>query len=312
MTSPRAAAPLVTVAIPLYESRRFLEIIAENIRNADYPNLEILVSDRHLADDTVEQLRGQFAGDQRLRFITAEDGLSWVDHYNTLLAAASGEYFLWMPHDDSYPPGYIGALVARLEGAPDSVLAFGYCDAEHPDGQHTIDSDLPPIVPGEVWSPRSALRLLFGWDLGVAMRGVFRRSAVADAGLWLPQTRGRAHADTCWLFGMALLGRFEFVPEARCLKRFYPTSTHAQWRPLPPIELTRVLTRYLRDLVPSPRERILGVSILWFGAVLNRGASIVNKVTRRNLISRFVTQRIVLRILRSRGGQPPVTDRPSS
>jgi len=167
-------------------------------------------------------------------------------------------------------------------------------------------------VPGEVWSARSALRLLFGWDLGVAMRGLFRRSAVLDAGLWVPQTRGRAHADTCWLFGMALLGRFEFVPEARCLKRFYPTSTHAQWRPLPPAELTRVLTRYLRDLVPSRRERFLGISILWFGAALNRGASLINKVTRRTVISRYTTQRMLLRILRGRRAQPPLTDHPSS
>lgn len=118
MTSARSAAPLLTVAIPLYKSRRFLEIISENIRNADYPNLEILVGDRHLADDTLEQLRARFPDDSRLRFLTAKDRLPWVEHYNALLAAASGQYFLWMPHDDSFPPGYIGALVDRLEAAP--------------------------------------------------------------------------------------------------------------------------------------------------------------------------------------------------
>ena len=48
-------------------SLRFLEIISENIRNADYPNLEILIGDRHLADDTVDQLRARFPNDARLR-----------------------------------------------------------------------------------------------------------------------------------------------------------------------------------------------------------------------------------------------------
>ncbi len=302
--STGSSAPLVTVAIPLYRSRRFLDVIVDNIRNADYPNLEILVGDRHLADDTADQLQARFPGDQRLRFLTATDELSWVEHYNALLAAASGQYFLWMPHDDSYPAGYIGALVARLEAAPDSVLAFGHCDSARLEGERTTSLGVPPISPGEVWSARSALRLLLGWDLGVAMRGLFRRSPVVDAGLWIRQTRGQAHADSSWLFGVALLGRFEFVPEARCLKRFYPTSTHAQWQPLPPAELARVLTNYLLDYVPSKRERILAVSILWVGASVNRGASLINKVTRVTLFSPGARRRLFRLLLRPRGRSP--------
>ncbi|MEO8541606.1 MAG: hypothetical protein ABI577_17830, partial [bacterium] len=84
--SAEPLAPLVSLAIPLYRSLRFLDVITENIRNADYPNLEILVGDRHLADDTIEQLRIRFVGDSRLRFITSRDEVSWVDHYNLLLA----------------------------------------------------------------------------------------------------------------------------------------------------------------------------------------------------------------------------------
>jgi hypothetical protein len=103
---------------------------------------------------------------------------------------------------------------------------------------------------------------------------------------------------------MALLGRFEFVAEARCLKRFYPTSTHARWRPLPPAELARVQTQYLLDLVPSRKERVAAIAILWFGAVVTRGASLINSVTRSTLISREEIQRLFLRLLspRRRGG----------
>ena len=39
------------------------------------------------------------------------DRLGWVEHYNLLLKAATGEYFLWMPHDDAYPGGFIQPLV---------------------------------------------------------------------------------------------------------------------------------------------------------------------------------------------------------
>ena len=46
------AHPLVSVGFPLYRSRRFLDNIVENLEAIDYPNLEMLVSDRHLHDDT--------------------------------------------------------------------------------------------------------------------------------------------------------------------------------------------------------------------------------------------------------------------
>lgn len=280
-----AAAPLVTLAIPLYRSLRFVDIITENIRNADYPNLEILVGDRHLADDAVEQLRLRFAEDPRLRFITARDEIGWVEHYNLLLAEGRGEYFLWMPHDDSYPPGYIGALVAKLEAAPDSILAFGWCDTVGADGAPRHVWPGPPFSPAGDWSPRVALRMFFGWNIGVGMRGVFRRSRVIDAQLWLPRTTAGAYADVLWLFGVALLGRFEFEPATRCLKRFYPGSTHTYWSAPRAGELPRMMGAYVDAFVASRRQRLATKAWLWTGAAANRAALLVNSLTRRTVIS---------------------------
>lgn len=277
--------PLVTLAIPLYRSRRFFDVIAGNIKNADYPNLEILIGDRHLADDTVQALRAEFAGDARLRFITATDEISWVEHYNLLLREGRGEYFLWMPHDDSYPPGYIGALVERLEAVPEAVLAFGWCDTRGPDGNPHKEWPAPPFSGNDDWSPRTAIRMFFGWNIGVAVRGVFRRAPVIEAGLVMPATSGGAYADVCWAFGMALFGRFEFVSETRCLKRFYPKSTHTYWDAPKRGELPRVMAGYLDAFVPSKRERVVAKVWLWIGAAANRAVLLVNAVTRRTLIS---------------------------
>jgi glycosyltransferase involved in cell wall biosynthesis len=290
--------PLVTLAIPLYRSARFLEIITENIRNAKYPNLEILVGDRHLADDTVDQLRARFSGDSRLRFITSRDEISWVEHYNLLLTEGRGEYFLWMPHDDSYPAGYIGALVDRLEAAPDAILAFGWCDTAGVDGKPYKLWPAPPFSPDDEWSPQTALRMFFGWNIGVAMRGVFRRQRVVDAQLWLPNTTGNAYADVCWLFGVALLGRFEFVPETRCLKRFYPESTHTGWKAPKARELPRLMAEYLDAYVPSRRRRVTAKTWLWVGALINRIVLVANTVTRRTAISEEALRGAFRRILR--------------
>ena len=127
--------------------------------------------------------------------------------------------------------------------------------------------------------------MFFGWNIGVAMRGVFRRSRVVESKLWLPQTTGNGYADVCWLFGVALLGRFEFEPNTRCLKRFYPGSTHTHWKAARAGELPGIMAKYLDAHVRSRRQRAAAKACLWIGATVNRVALLVNTVARRTLIT---------------------------
>lgn len=52
-----SAAPLVTAALPLYRSARFHANIAANLERLDDARFEIIVSDRHLDDDTLARWR---------------------------------------------------------------------------------------------------------------------------------------------------------------------------------------------------------------------------------------------------------------
>jgi GT2 family glycosyltransferase len=104
-------APLVSVGMPLYRSLRYLDVITRNIEAIDYANVEIILSDRHGYDDTLEKISTRFPGDNRLRFISATDKIGWVENYNVLLREALGEYFVFMSHDDFYPSGFIPKLV---------------------------------------------------------------------------------------------------------------------------------------------------------------------------------------------------------
>ena len=88
---PAGRTPLVSVAIPLYRSRPFVDVIARNIEAIDYPSTEILISDRHQEDDALDILAARFAGNRRIRILRARDRLDWVDHYNLLLTAATGD-----------------------------------------------------------------------------------------------------------------------------------------------------------------------------------------------------------------------------
>ncbi len=223
---------MVSVMVPLFRSKRFVERIIANLEAIDYPNVEIIISDRHSEDDAVDVLARYYKADSRVRFLIAHDRLNWVDHYNLLMRAASGTYVMWMPHDDSYPGEYISHLVSALERDPGAILAYGRLD--------TIAVDVCPI-PGrlrsalpvgsnEVWSVRVALRLLFFWNVWITFRGLIRREIVMQSRLFIRPTLDLVEADVYWVFALALKGRFCFVPECSCTKRFHTTSASAPWQ----------------------------------------------------------------------------------
>jgi GT2 family glycosyltransferase len=252
--------PLVSIGIPLCRSRRFVDRIIRNIEAIAYPNVEVIVSDRHSDDDAAGQVAARFAREPRVRTVRAADRLTWVEHYNRLLEDASGEYFMWMPHDDEFPAGYVPALVGALEAHPEAVLALGRIERVDLEGRpldarrerRTHASRLP-----RPWSPRVAPRLLVRRETEEPFRGVFRREAVRRAGLSIRQTPGDVAADTYWVFAMALLGPFRFVEGCFCGKAYYPASTHARWGPMrlgQILDGRRILRSYVADLVRDPHD----------------------------------------------------------
>jgi glycosyltransferase involved in cell wall biosynthesis len=224
-------APLVTIAIPLYRSRPFVQNITDNIDRLTYPNLEILVSDRHLADDAIEQLERRYTDDIRMRFLRQPDRANWVEHYNGLIDVARGRYFCWMPHDDTYDSGYIERLAAALEAREDAVLAFGTMRAESAGTPVPVGPFAPPpIAPGDPASVKTALRLLLTWELFVVVRGLTRRDFIRARNLTLPSVPDTVQADVCWAFSLALAAPILFVPGAMCTKRYRPDSASASWQ----------------------------------------------------------------------------------
>lgn len=257
--------PLVSVGIPLYRSRRFLDVIIENIDAIDYQNLEIIISDQHMADDTIALLKARYDADPRFQFLTGTLGLNWVENFNLLLRKASGKYFLWMAHDDSYPPDYIRQLVTALEQNPESVLAFGRVEEVSMDGFLPVFPFLPPPVSADqVWSLGSSLKMLTLWHLWIPVRGLIRRSVVEQSDLYIRQTYRNIRAGSYWLFAISLRGSLRYVPSCHCTKRFHRQSGGADWRfgPRQSLNACRVLRSYLKDFARSRREAMLAQSVV--------------------------------------------------
>ncbi len=217
--------PKVVIGLPVHNSERFLQETLESVAAQDHPNLEIVISDDASSDGTPDICHAYARRDARCRVERHAQRMGWIANYNSLLRHSTGDYFLWVPHDDVYDPAYVGTLVALLEARPDAVLAYATTLAidEHGSvlrrfaGHAALHRATTPLQRG--------LRYLW-WtenEKFIPFRGVVRSGAIRAVGGLEPGPWG-VYADDLWLFRLALLG--SFVHEARplCRKRYYRGS----------------------------------------------------------------------------------------
>ena len=248
-----ARRPEITIAIPLFRSSIFCRIIETNIRRIKWRNVEIIISDRHKHDNNIDTLKAIFSDDERILFLECDDNLDWVDHYNLLLKIAKGKYFMWMPHDDSFPIGYTEKLIKSLELHPHHWSAFGKLFCVNKRSKKKYLYSLPPFLKPKKdhHNPLTMISWLQFWNLGIPMRGVFRTDKIRNAGLFIYKTHHlNEFADSYWVFGVGLCGRINYCDEVFSVKRLHNRSAHSNWdqNNFSSFNGPRILKEYVRNV----------------------------------------------------------------
>jgi glycosyltransferase involved in cell wall biosynthesis len=101
--------PLITIAIPTFNRAALLKGCIQSALSQTYHNIEILISDNASTDDTAEILR-EFE-DKRLRVLRQETNIGLVPNWNACLAAAGGEYVIFVSDDDRVYPWLVERCV---------------------------------------------------------------------------------------------------------------------------------------------------------------------------------------------------------
>jgi glycosyltransferase involved in cell wall biosynthesis len=280
--------PLVTVAIPLYRSAQFVDGILANVRGIAYPNVEVLISDRHGLDDAIDRLEAALGGDSRVRFLRAQDGEDWTEHYNILLAEARGKYMRWLPHDDLVTQCTLKALVRELEAHPGTMLVYGDVLRTDVEGRPVpwpwnLEDKHPYNRGWRHWSFDIPIFLVYElWCVG-SFLGLFRRDRVMEHGLRLRPTHRGVLADHCFLAGLGLLGEIRMVPDFHYVKLDHAASTHSSWRYSREEDWAQhwALIGYLRMLEPRWHRRVAGEIGLWILTTDRRLRHILSKRPRR-------------------------------
>jgi hypothetical protein len=216
--------PRTTVAIPLHASAPWFEVVEANLgRLAGHAR--VVVSDPTGLDDTLPRLRAAWGHVEGIEWRTAATAPGWVAHCNALLAEATTEYFMWLPHDDEIDSEWVAEAERALERDASAILAVGdivpiaggvefpfNTAYTSPDPDERVAAALADIVDGRARA------------LGLLYRSVFRRGE-ADP---LPDSEW---GDVPWAIGMLATGRAARL-NAVYRKRWHPGSVSASWSPM--------------------------------------------------------------------------------
>jgi glycosyltransferase involved in cell wall biosynthesis len=129
-------APKVSVIIPTYNSRRFLEHAIRSVLEQTFQDWELILVDDGSTDDTGQMVAG--LGDPRIRYVYQQNRGSPAAR-NTGLKLARGRYVAFLDADDLWFPEKLEKQVAYLDSLPPTI-GLVYSDYE-------------------MWNPESRARL---------------------------------------------------------------------------------------------------------------------------------------------------------
>jgi glycosyltransferase involved in cell wall biosynthesis len=119
-----ARAPRVSIGLPVYNGSRYLRQALDSVLAQSFQDFELVISDNASTDDTEAICRACAAQDARVRYyrVPQNQGVTW--NFRQVVARSSGEFFLWMAHDDMLAPDYVERCLEALHSSPAAVLCY--------------------------------------------------------------------------------------------------------------------------------------------------------------------------------------------
>lgn len=198
---------LVSIAVPVFNTARFLPAALDSLLAQDHPHWEALVWDDGSTDGSADIVAGYAHRDPRIRLLG--DGRN---HGNPralarALAQAEGAFIGVLDSDDALEPAALSAMLAVLHAHPHACMAYS---------QYTeIDEDGRVLGPGTRHRiPYSPQRLLV--DFMTHHFRLVRRDAYRAVGGFDAQLEDAADYDLC----LRLSEHGEVVHLARPLYRY--------------------------------------------------------------------------------------------
>lgn len=218
MTAPK----LVTIGLPMWKRLEYLPHILKIVEAQDYPSIELLVSDNGLNGTKV---RDTVVANYSRPFTFRQNSYiaEITEHFNQIIHAAAGDYFVLLSDDDEITPNFVSELVGLLERYPQASIAFARQEIINEEG---VVSRRSKELPAEIMSGADFIRgtwktFQFGFEaLGT---NVARTAALRAAGGYPDFTRGSA-IDNALIVKVCLKSSVAFSGKCAWRWRVYESS----------------------------------------------------------------------------------------
>ncbi len=209
-----AAAPTVTIGLPVYNGQSYIDETIDSVVNQTYHDFELVICDNASTDKTGEICAKRAAADSRIRYIRNERNIGSVGNHRRTLELARGKYFRFASANDLCRPQLLERCVAILDKHPEVVVTYGLTTLIDDDGKVTSEYDKHM----QLDSPRASDRFI-SYLRTVGYINQF-------AGLVRTEELRRARpmgdyisSDIVLLAELALMGQFHEIQEPLFLRR---------------------------------------------------------------------------------------------
>jgi glycosyltransferase involved in cell wall biosynthesis len=186
--------PLVTVAIPAFNSDRTLRRAVASVLAQTDPRWLLRLSDDASSDDTWAICESLAGSDPRIA-ASRQPARRMYLNFGDLAATARTPYFVWLAADDHWAPEFLASCLAVIERRPDVVSVLPGC------AFIGADPEDPVPVTASLEGPRTErLRRYLAHPGGTRMYGLMRTDAVRRA---FPARNMNAYD---WFLMIGLLG----------------------------------------------------------------------------------------------------------
>ena len=230
----------VTIAIPLYRSLKFKDIVFKNIEKL-VGHCKIIISDCTEEDNLLQDLKILYLNSPNVRVIEKRNiGEGWVSHWNDLMNQVDTEYFMWLSHDDEIDLSWISKNLQNLKDNRQLAGSFGILEQIFEDGSL---KEFGARFPDSIQNTRNYLanQLIESWHLAIAVRAVWNKSKVLPfLRTYGPQDEW---ADVAWVYGILLEHPISQIATVSYRKRWHAGSAHADWTEFDLVVLLPILRR---------------------------------------------------------------------
>jgi glycosyltransferase involved in cell wall biosynthesis len=217
-----AKTPTVSVAMPIYNSEKYLAESIESHLQQTYQDFELILTDNASTDRSEEICRSYTAKDSRVKYHRNPQNLGAAGNFRRGFELSTGLYFRWSPSDDLISPNLLQSAVDVLNHEPSIFVAYPRTKLIDDKGSITGDFDehlhLMDERPSERW--KAARRNI---RLGNLHYGLCRADTLRKTGLLRNYTGG----DFPLIAEMSLYGKFFEIPGAFFYRRMHEKASSA-------------------------------------------------------------------------------------